>query len=115
MANKDTLLKEIYESSFAVNDLTLYLDTHPDDANALAVFQECIDRRKKAMAEYAANFEPLTVDCMANPGAVYSGVLPGMEDKTDILSGGNPPPCMDHFKWTDGPKPWGGECDHVGL
>lgn len=109
MVNKDALLKEINESSFAANDLTLYLDTHPEDANALALFQECINRRKKAMAEYAANFEPLTVDCLANPKAVFGSMVPGMEDKTETE------PCCDHFKWTDGPKPWGGECDHVGI
>lgn len=110
MENKDALLKEIFESSFAVNDLTLYLDTHPEDTQALAEFQTCLDRRKKAMAKYAENFEPLTVDCLANPAAVYAGGLPGMEEKAE--TGFCTP---DHFKWTDGPKPWGGECDHVGL
>ena len=32
------LLKEIGEVSFMVNDLTLYLDTHPTDTEALTCF-----------------------------------------------------------------------------
>ena len=30
-----TLMQRIYEASFAVDDIVLYLDTHPDDMNAL--------------------------------------------------------------------------------
>ena len=32
------LMKEIGEASFMVNDLTLYLDTHPTDQEALKAF-----------------------------------------------------------------------------
>ena len=34
------LMKEIGEASFMVNDLTLYLDTHPTDQEALKAFSE---------------------------------------------------------------------------
>ena len=42
------LLQQINEVSFAVNDILLYLDTHPDD--------------EKVLAEYAKDYGPLTVD-----------------------------------------------------
>ena len=34
MADRETMLKQINEISFTVNDLTLFLDTHPLDDNA---------------------------------------------------------------------------------
>ena len=38
MTDRTTLLKEIDEVSFALNDVTLYLDTHPDCADAISYF-----------------------------------------------------------------------------
>ena len=38
------LLQQINEVSFAVNDILLYLDTHPDDEKALAFFEDVSDR-----------------------------------------------------------------------
>lgn len=37
------LLQQINEVSFAVNDILLYLDTHPDDEKALAFFEDVSD------------------------------------------------------------------------
>ena len=34
--DKETLLKNIMSLDFSINDLSLYLDTHPDDRNALS-------------------------------------------------------------------------------
>ena len=45
------MLKEIDEVSFMVNDLTLYLDTHPTDAEALQAFTDAAKRRKQLMEE----------------------------------------------------------------
>ncbi len=38
MDKREQMLQKINEISFTVNDLTLYLDTHPTDANALTAF-----------------------------------------------------------------------------
>ena len=56
------LLQQINEVSFAVNDMILYLDTHPEDEKALRYFAEASDRRNKLMAEYAEKYGPLTID-----------------------------------------------------
>ena len=46
------LLGEINEVSFAVNDLHLYLDTHPCDEKALTCCSEMIRKRKQLLKEY---------------------------------------------------------------
>ena len=43
------LMKEIGEASFMVNDLTLYLDTHPTDQEALKAFSEASKKRRELM------------------------------------------------------------------
>ena len=56
------LMKEIGEASFMVNDLTLYLDTHPTDQEALKAFSEASKKRRELMEICADQFEPLTMD-----------------------------------------------------
>lgn len=56
------LLQKINEVSFAVNDLLLYLDTHPCCEKGLDLFQQYAQERRKLMTEYAKCYGPLTVD-----------------------------------------------------
>jgi len=58
-------LQHINEVSFAVNDILLYLDTHPCDQEALSFYRENVRERDKALKEYAKNYGPLTVDTAA--------------------------------------------------
>lgn len=95
MADRMTLLKEIGEVSFMVNDLALYLDTHPTDEAALECFSESMKKRKQLMKEYADEFEPLTMDCVCPDSNNRSG------SHTKY-------PTQKHFTWTDGPLPWEG-------
>ena len=44
---QDQLLQQICEVSFALDDLTLYLDTHPQEQEALKVFSEKNRERKE--------------------------------------------------------------------
>ena len=46
------LLMQIGHASFAVDDVKLFLDTHPCDQNALAYFQEYSRMRNEALKEY---------------------------------------------------------------
>lgn len=95
MADQKTLLKQITEVSFTVNDLTLYLDTHPLDENALTAFKQAMEQRKQLLKTYAENFEPLTINC----------VCPDTNNKTETNT---KYPGQKHFTWTDGPLPWEG-------
>ncbi|MCB7059768.1 spore coat protein CotJB, partial [Eggerthella lenta] len=46
MPDRCQLLKQINETSFVVNDLNLYLDTHPLDKDALDAFSQALNQRK---------------------------------------------------------------------
>lgn len=48
--------------SFAVNDITLYLDTHPMDKNAISYFNHFREARTQALDEYSRLYGPLTID-----------------------------------------------------
>ena len=60
--SREELMCYINEVSFAVNDMILYLDTHPCDEKALAFCKEHVKKRDKALREYAALYGPLTID-----------------------------------------------------
>ena len=53
------LLNKINEVSFAVDDLLLYLDTHPSDGEAFALFQKYTAMEQEARAAYAADNGPM--------------------------------------------------------
>ena len=61
-------LTEIQKVSFILDDLRLYLDTHPDDPDALTLLKRLVKERKSLTVDFAKEHYPLTPDCMA---AVY--------------------------------------------
>ena len=56
------LMQRINEASFAMDDVLLYLDTHPEDLNALNYYHYVTQMRKEAMDAYESQFGPLMVD-----------------------------------------------------
>lgn len=85
MMNRKQLMQWINEVSFAVTEITLYLDTHPDDEEALAFFNHFNEERKRAVAMYSENYAPLTLDML-------------QQEET-------------HWNWATEPWPWeGGYC-----
>lgn len=93
MPDRDALLRQICEVSFMVNDLTLYLDTHPLDENGLDQFEAFIKQRKELLGQYAEHFEPLTNDCVCT--------VTNNQSKQHTPYAGR-----KHFTWSDGPLPW---------
>ena len=81
--DKKKLMCIINESSFALYDLVLYLDTHPCDEDALRCYNDYRQIRKAAVSEYVANYGPL------NSFQVT---------------------CNNYFSWVKGPWPWEGGC-----
>lgn len=75
------LLSRIYHASFAVDDVKLFLDTHPCDAAALEYFHEYSKLRNQSLREYAKYYGPLTID-------------------TTVAS------CTDRWNWINEPWPW---------
>lgn len=78
-------MNTINEVSFAVDDIKLYLDTHPDDGKALDFFKEKSMIRNEALKAYAAQYGPLTIDT---------------GDDT----------CSRQWDWVMQPWPWEGVC-----
>lgn len=60
--NQPQFLNYINEVSFAVADVLLFLDTHPEDCEALAFCNEMISKRDAAVKVYSRRFNPLTID-----------------------------------------------------
>lgn len=84
---REGLLHHIDMVSFAVDDILLYLDTHPCDQDALAYFEKYDRERREALEEYARLYGPLLVD--------FAGCG-----------------CDGNWNWTQKPWPWqeGGNC-----
>ena len=79
------LLNLINEVSFAVVELTLFLDTHPDNEQAMACLKEHSETRNRALQEYAADYGPLTLDTASEN-------------------------CSRRWEWVMQPWPWEGGC-----
>ena len=79
------LMQYINEVSFAVDDILLYLDTHPLDEAALCFYRDNVQKRVAALDYYAAKYGPLTVDT-AQDNASRS------------------------WEWVEQPWPWEGGC-----
>lgn len=79
--NRQELLSHINQASFAVDDVKLYLDTHPCDTDALSFFREYSRQRNELLKEYAKVYGPLTIDT------------------ADIS-------CRDRWDWVNEPWPW---------
>ena len=84
---KKKLLFYIDAVSFAALDASLYLDTHPEDKEALDYFHHFNSARQQALHEYAVRFGPLTLGDVQHDG-----------------------PCKDSWKWAAQPWPWEGDC-----
>lgn len=95
MADREQLLKELNEISFTANDLTLYLDTHPLDEEALEAFFQANERRTQLLEAFSSEFEPLTADQACPKSSNRSGCCTSYAGQK-------------HFTWVDGPLPWEG-------
>lgn len=58
---QERLLHNIDLIGFVIVEMTLYLDTHPDDTEAIDYLRHYVRMKNQALREYAAKYEPLTV------------------------------------------------------
>ena len=77
-SDREAKLFNVMQYSFAINDMNLYLDLHPEDTKAMRLFEEFCREAKEAKKEYMMTYGPLTVT------------------KTK----------GDKFDWIDSPWPW---------
>ncbi len=85
--SREELMSQIAAVSFALNDLTLYLDTHPDCPNGTALFHQLLNQRLELLAAFAGKFYPLT----------QLSIVTGNYDQKQ-------------YGWSEGPMPWEGAC-----
>ena len=60
------MLQEIRCLEFAINELALYLDTHPDDEKALCLHRKYCKEAKECKDKYQKVFGPLTINYPCN-------------------------------------------------
>lgn len=85
LSEQEKALNDICMVGFAINDLTLYLDTHPDCPNGMKLLMELLQKRLDGLADYAKKYNPLT--------------------QLSIVTG---TPDIDKYTWDEGPLPWEG-------
>ncbi|WP_027365315.1 spore coat protein CotJB [Desulfotruncus alcoholivorax] len=79
--NQAHMLLEIQQLSFIEVELNLYLDTHPEDQQALAMYNSTHQNLMQCVRKYESIYGPL----------VNFGYSPGMQN---------------YWKWVDSPWPW---------
>ena len=85
---EQAMLLQIQKSGFILDDLRLYLDTHPEDKEALKLFKETLQKKMNLMREFATKYYPLAEVCM---GSIYKE---------------NPE--AEYYHWPEGRIPWEG-------
>ena len=78
------LMRKIMEYDFALYDLKLYLNTHPDDCESLAIYKNLRDMLNNLTNEYVHRFGPITSDQVT---------------------------CDNYWTWISEPWPWEGACE----
>ena len=63
---RSEMLQNIMCYKFAINDLALYLDTHPEDQKALCLHREYCKVLKDLTDKYQKVFGPLTIEFPCN-------------------------------------------------
>ena len=61
--NREKMLKEVMAADFTVIDLNLYLDTHPNDARTISLFNNSVKRAIALRNQYECMYGPLTAFC----------------------------------------------------
>lgn len=79
MTPKDKLFKKIQMYGFALDEITIYLDTHPNCKDGLDYYHKYKKLRAEAVNEYTRLYGALTADCVTS---------------------------KDRWTWTDEPWPW---------
>lgn len=79
--NPSSNYQDLYAASFAVDELNLYLDTHPNDCEALEAFRIAREKEIRAESAFIQSGRDLTAGDIVN---------------------------CERWTWVDGPFPWEG-------
>lgn len=59
---RENLMKRLFEASFAIDEVKLFLDNNPTDQKALDYYERYKKLRHSLVEEYTNRFGPLTAD-----------------------------------------------------
>ena len=59
---QEALLYQLMQYKFALIELNLYLDTNPNDTNALNLYNQYLINKKQIMNKYETMYGPITID-----------------------------------------------------
>ncbi len=68
---RESLLFKLTAYSFAVNDLNLYLDLHPEDTYAYSLFRKYAEEERNLDKLYASKYGPI---CLSDTGSTYNWI-----------------------------------------
>ncbi|QNU65786.1 spore coat protein CotJB [Ruminiclostridium herbifermentans] len=80
MSEREMLMWKMQAYDFAMDEVALFLDTHPNDKIALSYFKQYRDLKNQAEREFSKKYGPVTID----------------NYDFDLSS----------WKWIDSPWPW---------
>lgn len=84
-SEKGELLMKIYEYDFALNDLSLYLDLHPDDNSVYDLFKMYTEKEREYVKEYERKYGPLELNCSDYSSYMWEkGPWPFSGGKVDV-------------------------------
>ena len=61
MMSREEMIMQIKELAFAVTDIALYLDTHPEDQRAICLHKEYTNELKRVKDMYQKIYGPLSI------------------------------------------------------
>ncbi|MBR4950044.1 MAG: spore coat protein CotJB [Clostridia bacterium] len=59
---REALMKKLMQANFVLDDMRLYLDTHPCDEEGIKIFEAARMQRDEFLMEYEAKFGPVLAD-----------------------------------------------------
>lgn len=79
MTDREKMMKRLAIANFAIDDVKLFLDTHPTDRAALDYYHKYRKLRDQVLEEYTSRFGPITADMVES---------------------------TDQWTWVENPWPW---------
>lgn len=73
---QEEMLLKIQEVDFAINDLNLYLDLHPEDKKTFKIFKDYLNECKTLKEEYSNLYGPLELSSLNDDYNWSSGIWP---------------------------------------
>jgi len=74
--NRTDLLNQLAALDFALLDLQLFLNTHPQNGEALQMYADCLRQSTAVRNAFEQRFGPLTPRCCADDGKWLWGEQP---------------------------------------